>query len=92
MLDTQVSPEEIKSREVELGLKIGLLLHQLFPNSGSSYGHCLCDSVPYSSWDSNCVIHYLLHNGEADTDTALTSLLFWRRSTASLVFWVGACD
>ena len=30
MLDPQVSPEEIKSREVELGLRVGLLLHQLF--------------------------------------------------------------
>ena len=28
VLDPQVSPEEIKSREAELGLKVGLLLHQ----------------------------------------------------------------
>ena len=34
VLDPQVSPEEIKSREVELGLKVELLLRQLFPNSG----------------------------------------------------------
>ena len=34
MLDPYVSPEEIKSREVELGLKVGLLLHQLFLSSG----------------------------------------------------------
>ena len=33
-LDPQVSPEEIKSREAELGLTVGLLLRQLFPNSG----------------------------------------------------------
>ena len=32
-LDPQVSPEQIKSREVELGLKVGLLLHRLFFNS-----------------------------------------------------------
>ena len=32
--DPKVSPEEIKSREVELGLKAGLLLHQSFLNSG----------------------------------------------------------
>ena len=36
MLDPQVSPEKIKSREVELGLKVGLLLLQLFPNSGAT--------------------------------------------------------
>ena len=36
VLDPQVSPEEIKSREVELGLKAGLLLPQLFLNSGAT--------------------------------------------------------
>ena len=36
MLDPQVSPEEIKSREVELGLRVGLLLLHLFPNSGAT--------------------------------------------------------
>ena len=36
VLDPQVSPEEIKSREVELGLRVGLLLHQLFLNSGAT--------------------------------------------------------
>ena len=36
VLDPQVSPEEIKSREVELGLKVGLLLPQLFLNSGAT--------------------------------------------------------
>ena len=35
-LDRQVSPEEIRSREVELGLKVGLLLLQLFPNGGAT--------------------------------------------------------
>ena len=30
VLDPQVSPEEIKSREVELGLRVGLLLLQFF--------------------------------------------------------------
>ena len=29
VLDPQVSPEGIKSREAKLGLKVGLLLHQL---------------------------------------------------------------
>ena len=36
MLDPQVSPEEITSRKVEMGLKIGLLLHQLFLNRGAT--------------------------------------------------------
>ena len=36
MLDPQVSPEEIKSREVELGLRVGLLSLQLFPNGGAT--------------------------------------------------------
>ena len=36
VLDPQVSPEEINSREVELGLKVGLLLPQLFLNSGAT--------------------------------------------------------
>ena len=36
MLDPQVIPEEIKSREVELGLRVGLLLLQLFPNGGAT--------------------------------------------------------
>ena len=38
VLDPQVNPEEIKSREVEvdLGLKVGLLLLQLFPNGGAT--------------------------------------------------------
>ena len=32
----EVSPEEIKSREVELGWRVGLLLLQLFPNGGAT--------------------------------------------------------
>ena len=27
-----------------------------------SHGHCFCDSVPHSSWDSNCVVRQLLRN------------------------------
>ena len=33
VLDPYVSPEETKSREMELGLKVGLLLPQLLLNS-----------------------------------------------------------
>ena len=36
MLDPQVSPEEMKSREVELDLRVGLLSLQLFPNGGAT--------------------------------------------------------
>ena len=36
MLDPQVSPQEINSMEVELVLKVGLLLLQLFLNSGAT--------------------------------------------------------
>ena len=32
----EVSPEEIKSREVELVLRVGLLSLQLFPNGGAT--------------------------------------------------------
>ena len=32
----EASPEEIKGREVELGLRDGLLLLQLFPNGGAT--------------------------------------------------------
>ena len=35
-LDPQFSPEEIPRREVELGLRVGLLLLQLFPNGGAT--------------------------------------------------------
>ena len=49
----EVSPEEIKSREVELGLRVGLLL---LVSQRRSYGHCLRDSVLHSSWDSNYVV------------------------------------
>ena len=54
VLDPQVSPQEIK--QVELGLKAELLLHQLFPNGGAT--HILFVTVPHSSGDSrNCVVH-----------------------------------
>ena len=32
----EVIPEEIKTREVVLGLRVGLLLLQLFPNGGTT--------------------------------------------------------
>ena len=57
VLDPQVSPEEIKSREVELGLKVGLLLHQLFRPSGGATEIVFVTLFGDSSWHSNCVVH-----------------------------------
>ena len=53
MLDPQVSPEETKSREVVLGLRVGLLLPQLFLNGGATdivfVAYDACDSVPHKA-------------------------------------------
>ena len=54
-LTKEASPEEIKRREVVLGLRVGLLSLQ-FVSQRRSYGHCLCDSVLHSNWDSSCVV------------------------------------
>ena len=56
MLDPQVSPEEIKSREVVLGLRVGLLSLQLFPSSGITDIVFVTLLVLHSRWDSNCVV------------------------------------
>ena len=60
VLDPQVSPEEIKSRKVELGLKAGLLLLQLFSNGRAT--DIVLVTVLHSSWDSNCVVRWSLRN------------------------------
>ena len=60
MLDPQVSSEEIKSREVELGLRVGLLLLQLFPNGGGT--DIVFVTVLHSSCDSNGVVWWSLRN------------------------------
>ena len=49
VLDPQVSPEEIKSREVELGVKVGLLLHQLFLSNVVAPTDVVPVTVPHSS-------------------------------------------
>ena len=54
----EVSPEEIKSREAVLGLRVGLLLLQLFPNGGATD----IVFVLHCSWDSNCVVRWSLRN------------------------------
>ena len=60
MLDPQVSTEEIKNGEVELGLRVGLLLLRLFPNGGAT--DIVFVTVPHSIWDSNCVVRWSLRN------------------------------
>ena len=59
--------------------RAGLLLLQLFPNGGAT--DIVFVTVLHSSWDSNCVV-----DGHC-----LNIQLFWWRSTAALVFRVGAC-
>ena len=85
VLDPQVSPEEIKSREVELGLRVGLLSLQLFPNGGATDIVTLfCIAVGTAiAWYGSCCA---MPGGHCHN-----ILLFWRRSTAALVFRVGAC-
>ena len=56
VLDPQVSPEEIKSREVELGLKVGLLLLQLFSSDRTAGIVSDFVTVLHSSWDSSCEV------------------------------------
>ena len=82
----EVSPEEIKSREVELGLRVALLLLQLFPNGGATdivFVTLFCLAVGTAiAWCGGCCA---MPDGHC-----LNILLFWRRSTAALVFQVGA--
>ena len=73
VLDPQVSPEEIKSREVELSSESWTSFASVVSQQ-LCCGHCLCDSAPHSSRDSNCVVQVAAGGG----------------STASSVFRVGA--
>ena len=87
VLDPQVSPEEIKSREVELGLRIGLLSFQLFPNGGATdivfvTLFRIAAGTAIARYGSCCA----MPGGHC-----LNILSFWRRSTAALVFRVGTC-
>ena len=87
MLDPQVSPEEIKCREVELGLRVGLLLLQMLPCGGATdivFVTLFCIAVGTAiAW---CGGRCAMPDGHR-----LNILLFWRRTTAALVFRVGAC-
>ena len=87
MLDPQVSPDEIKSREVELGWRVGLLSLQLFPNGGATdivFVTLFCIAVGTAiAW---CGGRCAMPGGHC-----LNILLFWQWSTAAFVFRVGAC-
>ena len=87
VLDPQVSPEDIKSRVVELGLRVGLLLLQLFPTGGATdivFVTLFCIAVGTAvAWYGSCCA---MPGGHC-----LNILLFWRRFTVALVFRVGAC-
>ena len=49
-----------KRREVVLGLRVGLLSLQLFPNGGAT--DIVFVTVLHSSWDSSCVVRWSLRN------------------------------
>ena len=90
-LDSQeeASPEETKSREVVLGYRerVGLLLLQLFPNGGATdivFVTLFCIAV-------GTAIAWCCGRCAMPDRHRLNILLFWRRSTAALVFRVGAC-
>ena len=81
------SPEEIKSWEVELGLRAGFPSLQLFLNGGATdiaFVTLFCIAVGTAiAW---CGGRCAMPDGHC-----LNILLFWRRSTAALVFRIGAC-
>ena len=69
VLDPPVGPEEIKSREVELGSRAGLLLLQLFPSCGATdivFVTPFCIAV-------GTAIGWCCVAAQCRTDTALTS-------------------
>ena len=57
VLDLQVSPEEIMSREVELGCKSWTSFSLQVVAQQRCNGHCACDSAQHSSSNSTCVVH-----------------------------------
>ena len=64
--------------------RVGLLLLHLFPNGGAT--DIVFVTVLHNSWDSSCVVRCAMPDGHC-----LNIVLFWRWSTAALVFRVGAC-
>ena len=86
VLDPQVSPEEIKRREVELGSESWASFASVLTRQ-QCYGHCPCDR---SAQQLKQQLRSTLVATQWRGDTALTFWLFWRWSTASSVFRVGA--
>ena len=75
----ETSPEEIKTMEVVLGWRVGLLLLHLYPNGGATH---IVSVGTETAW---CGGRCAMPDGHC-----LNILLFWRRSTAALDFRVGA--
>ena len=70
-----------------LGWRVGLLLLQLFPIGGATdivFVTLFC--IAFGTAIAWCGGRCAMPDGYC-----LNILLFWRRSTAALVFWVGAC-
>ena len=83
----EVIPEEFKTRKVVLGLRVGLLLLQLFSNGEATdivfvTLFCIAAGTAIAWCGGRCA----MPDGHC-----LNISLFWRRSTGALVFWVGAC-
>ena len=84
VLDPQVSPEEIMSREVELGCESWTSFTSVVSQQ-QCYGHGLCSAQQLKEQLRGTLVATQWRG-----NTALTFLLFWRRSTASSVIGVGA--
>ena len=83
----EVSLEEIKSREVELGLRVGLLLLQLFPSGGATdIVFVTLFHIAVGTAIAWCGGRCAMPDGHCRN-----ILLFWRQSMAALVFWIDAC-
>ena len=83
-LDPQVCPEEIMSREVQLGCESWTSFASGFPQQQCN-GHCLCDSAQARQLKQQ--LRSALVAAQWRGDTALTLPLFWRRATVSPVFF-----
>ena len=86
-LDPQVSPGEIMSREVELDSESWTSFLLPVVTQQRCNGHCPCD-CPAQQLKQQ--LRGTLAAAPGRRDTTLTLPLFWRRSTASSVFRVGA--
>ena len=83
-LDLQVSPEEIMSREVELGCESWISSLRVVRQRQCN-GHFLCDSAQAQQLKQQLRSAQVARQWRGDT--ALTLPLFWRRSTVSPVFF-----